>query len=375
MLRRTHLTELSALDAPARDRVAACDPAVAELPLVQPLLEQCEQVLIHAPWGSLEAAEQLRETADAASQVVAIGGGSVLDTAKVALALDDPATRTVVNARDRCGWRVLPDTMRSRRLFAVPTTIGTASEVSGIVSVVSQREKLALTSPALQPDVAVLDARLSAGLDRQLVLEGTLEALLRCVGPLVTTGLPDPAAEAAGIAAARRLADALNVLHGSDDEVLRLQARQTVLEAGAETQRSRRAELSTPFAVKSWFVANNVSHQLGIRKMQALASLTPTYWGFLARSESSDRLQHVWEALTPHLPGDPSTDPSTGLEQLLDTLGIAAMGPMSDDDIESIVRSCVRMWGGGLPMLSGWSADDIRTLLRGVRTADTTAAA
>jgi len=106
--------------------------------------------------------------------LVAVGGGSVLDTAKGvnilagtgAQRLNDYAGAGKIN-------RSLPP------LAAVPTTSGTGSETT-LVAVIADHEasrKLLYTSPFLQPDIAVLDPRMTASLPPALTAATGMDAL------------------------------------------------------------------------------------------------------------------------------------------------------------------------------------------------------
>jgi phosphonate metabolism-associated iron-containing alcohol dehydrogenase len=110
--------------------------------------------------------------------MVAVGGGSALDTAKflrvvLAEGVDPDQVATDLLAGRPLGTSsVLP-------MVAVPTTAGTGSEVTPFATIWDSRtrKKHSLTAPALFPDVALLDPRLTLDLPEEVTVSGALDAL------------------------------------------------------------------------------------------------------------------------------------------------------------------------------------------------------
>ena len=110
--------------------------------------------------------------------IIAIGGGSVLDTAKainilVSHGSDDLMAFTGANALKK----------RLKPLIAVPTTAGTGSEVT-IVSVIAdheKRRKMLFTSPFLLPDAAIIDSRMTMTLPPHITAPTAMDALSHSV--------------------------------------------------------------------------------------------------------------------------------------------------------------------------------------------------
>jgi len=123
--------------------------------------------------------ERLRAAARAFAPdlVLAVGGGSVLDVAKLVAAVhdrDEPAAAFY-------GIGLVPG--RRVRLACVPTTAGTGSEVSpnALLYDESTSTKKAVISPALVPDAAIVDPRLMLSLPPGLTATTGLDALTHCI--------------------------------------------------------------------------------------------------------------------------------------------------------------------------------------------------
>jgi alcohol dehydrogenase class IV len=111
------------------------------------------------------------------SAVIAFGGGSPIDCAKIIAA----KTTNKKPIRKMKGlfkvWRKLP------YLIAVPTTAGTGSEAT-IVAVISDpdnREKFAINSPNLTPAACILDPELLVGLPKHLTSTTGMDALTHAI--------------------------------------------------------------------------------------------------------------------------------------------------------------------------------------------------
>lgn len=108
--------------------------------------------------------------------ILALGGGSVIDTAK-ALALALPAVGWSFAGHFRAGG-ALPEA-EALPILAVPTTAGTGAEVTQFATIwdKADRRKHSLHSPALIPRGVLLDAELTLGLPRATTLHAGLDAL------------------------------------------------------------------------------------------------------------------------------------------------------------------------------------------------------
>jgi alcohol dehydrogenase class IV len=121
----------------------------------------------------------LLETARAAKvdAVVGLGGGSVLDVAKLVAALCySDQTLAEAFGNGNLNPRELP-------LLCIPTTAGTGSEVSpnSILLDEDSQSKKAVISPYLVPDAAFIDPALMLSVPAQITAATGLDALTHCI--------------------------------------------------------------------------------------------------------------------------------------------------------------------------------------------------
>jgi alcohol dehydrogenase class IV len=109
--------------------------------------------------------------------VLGIGGGSVLDVAKlVAAQLGNPQS-----LNDYVGIGLLKG--RSRKLICIPTTSGTGSEVSPNAILVDNKDnqKKGIISQYLVPDIVYVDPMLTIGVPAAITAATGLDALTHCL--------------------------------------------------------------------------------------------------------------------------------------------------------------------------------------------------
>ncbi len=108
-------------------------------------------------------------------RVIAVGGGSVIDIAKILVLKDVGATLDVFE-------RKIPIT-RCRELIVVPTTCGTGSEVTNvaIALIESKNTKLGLAVDEIFPDHAVLIPRMAEKLPFKFFAFSSVDALIHAM--------------------------------------------------------------------------------------------------------------------------------------------------------------------------------------------------
>ena len=111
--------------------------------------------------------------------VLAIGGGSVLDTAKAVRALLSQGERTL-RAMLGSEWLTRGQPVP---FVMVPTTSGTGSECTGVAVVQDDRSRLKqeIVSDQFLPDVAVLDPRSTKSLPPRLTAASGMDALTHAI--------------------------------------------------------------------------------------------------------------------------------------------------------------------------------------------------
>lgn len=110
--------------------------------------------------------------------VIAIGGGSPMDAAKVMTLFYDHPELTF----EQAAAGELPSVCKTK-LIAIPTTSGTASEVTraAVVTYEDKNLKIGLKTDAFIPDVAILDAELTLTMPPHVVAETGMDALTHAV--------------------------------------------------------------------------------------------------------------------------------------------------------------------------------------------------
>ncbi|PLW83933.1 alcohol dehydrogenase [Kineobactrum sediminis] len=161
------------------------DPGLVAIGLVQPVVAALDaagmsvtlfdQVLEDPPDTVVEAAAAAGRAAGA-DGVIALGGGSSMDVAKiVAVLLGGEQPLAQLYGVDQVRGSRLP-------LVLVPTTAGTGSEVTPVAVITTgETTKAGVSSPLLLPDVAVLDADLTLGLPAKVTAMTGIDAMVHAI--------------------------------------------------------------------------------------------------------------------------------------------------------------------------------------------------
>ena len=152
--------------------------------------------------------------------LVALGGGSVIDTAKAVNILTSMGGDHLL---DYSGAGCL--TRPLKPLAVVPTTAGTGSEVT-LVAVIKDEasgRKVPFTSPFLLPKLAVLDPRLTQGLPLNITAATAMDAMTHAIEAFIGTA-KNPVSDALALMAVEKIASALpQIIHDPQNKQLRLQ--------------------------------------------------------------------------------------------------------------------------------------------------------
>lgn len=295
-------------------------------PARSPLRECLEGVKVRAhgcrepgisDWDFLQETHVLL-AANPGALPVAVGGGSVLDAVRLAaLASGTPAlfSRLAGVLAGGGGMLALPGTPRSAvDLVSLPTTIGTAAEVSPLAVVRAGAGGAAMVvTPELRGRAAIHDPELTAGLTHAQLTLGLLEPFARAVVPAICGNalpLQDSLTRALGDTVTQ-LAEQLaphpgdqpggQAVQPSDGQLRRThdwaQWRLTAAQLSAQTHTSFLAVGRSPFGTRLWPVATELTGP-DLSKAEAMAWLIPAWlrglasgalgkaWGNEARAEA-----------------------------------------------------------------------------------------
>jgi len=185
------------------------DPGLVAIGLVQPVVAALaaaglrplvfDQVREDPPEATVLAATDFARNG-AVDGVIAVGGGSSMDVAKVVAVLlgGTQALPELYGVGQVTGGR-LP-------LVLVPTTAGTGSEVTPVAVVTTgDTTKAGISSPVLLPDVAVLDAALTLGLPPAVTAMTGVDAMVHAIEAYTSRHKKNPLSDSLAVNALRLL--------------------------------------------------------------------------------------------------------------------------------------------------------------------------
>ena len=198
------------------------DPGLVSIGLVQPVIEALgeagmapvlfDQVREDPPEETVEAAATLARV-NGADGLLAVGGGSSMDVAKVVAALlgGEQALQDMYGVGMVTGSR-LP-------LLLVPTTAGTGSEVTPVAVITTgETTKAGVSSPVLLPDVAVLDPELTLGLPPAVTAMTGVDAMVHAIEAYTSRHRKNPLSDMLAVKALELLsANIRSAVHNGGD--------------------------------------------------------------------------------------------------------------------------------------------------------------
>ena len=124
-----------------------------------------------------------------AQLIVGMGGGSSMDVAKLVAVLAHPECEQTLKSLygvDQVFSARLP-------LIQIPTTAGTGSEVTPVAIVTTgSTTKAGIVSAVLQPDIALLDARLTLGLPAKVTAATGIDAMVHAIEAFTSAHKKNP---------------------------------------------------------------------------------------------------------------------------------------------------------------------------------------
>lgn len=225
----------------ARIADSAGPPAV----LIDGITPNPDYPMLKAACGAFAA------SAEPPAVVLAVGGGSVIDAAKVvaAGAGDFAAVEDYLDGRRR------GDALAARPIIAVPTTAGTGSEVTSWATIWDRDSgrKRSLAHRSLYPSDAVIDPDLMIGMPGGLTVSAALDALSHSLEAIWNVNA-NPVSTNHAVCAARELLECLpQVVAEPDNGELRARIARAALFAGlafSNTMTSLAHSISYPITLR-----------------------------------------------------------------------------------------------------------------------------
>jgi alcohol dehydrogenase len=112
-----------------------------------------------------------------ADTIVAIGGGSVMDTAKFSKAVYCENISSLPIILEYYNLQIPFRTSSPINVIAVPTTAGTGAEVTSVAVISNGEIKNTFSSPAFLPDICVVDPELTLTVPKKVTMVTGLDAL------------------------------------------------------------------------------------------------------------------------------------------------------------------------------------------------------
>ncbi|MDR6866966.1 NADP-dependent alcohol dehydrogenase [Microbacterium resistens] len=292
--------------------------------------------------------------------VVGVGGGSVMDAAKLIRLFRGSNTglRAAQRYAESFGVFLVPEAWGRKRvpLVLIPTTLGTGSEAGAVACLEGAASRRLVAGAALKADSIVLDPELTRSLDGIALREGAAEILLRIIGGYVGSepgDVQDAAAEGLAAQAARTAHEGLR--RGFDDRIRLLLAA-----ASGETHAGWALAGRDPYGAKHWYLANEISSAQRSRKVPATLRLLPEVWRRVMEGDrrfgDRARLVRIWRIVAAEI--DLDADPIRGARAWPSAWGID-LPRFRRSAIAAAARSCSRAWAGRRPALRGISEAEI----------------
>jgi phosphonate metabolism-associated iron-containing alcohol dehydrogenase len=259
-----------------------------------------------AAWlGDLYAASW-RDHGDAT--LVAVGGGSVIDTTKL-LQVAGPGAR-FEELSDALAAGRSPAVARARRLIAVPTTAGTGSEVTPWATLWDARagRKLSLHTQASWPEQALVDPELTLSLPPAVTRNGALDALSHALEAIWNRNA-NPVSDALAVEAARAVIATLpRLMQQPADLALRRAMARAALMAGLAFSNTKTA------------LAHSISYEMtlrhGLPHGLACSFTLPMVW------RMAEGVDAARDAVLARVFGPEEREPARRLEAFLHAVGV-----------------------------------------------------
>ncbi len=243
--------------------------------------------------------------------VVAVGGGSVLDSAK--MFLPGVASAEFAEIYDALRQSKAPTITSALPMIAVPTTAGTGSEVTPWATLwdrtSAQQQKFSLHLAQTWPEAALVDPALTLSLPSVVTRDSNLDALSHALEAIWNVNA-NPVSDALALQAAQIVVRHLpSLLDNPSNASLRTLASQASLLAGLAFSNTKTA------------LAHNISYEMtlehGLSHGLACSFTLPMVWR-MAWGKRADR-----DAVLSQVFGPQVADPANALEHFLLSIGVS----------------------------------------------------
>lgn len=329
-------------------------------------------------------ARRLRQ--DGVERVLAVGGGNTMDLAKLGVAIaTDPLVGDILKRPGTgSGVVVLPRPLASHIDYCcVPTTFGTGAEVNPAAcyetvagneaATVAYRTKNLVMLEGLKPQAVAYDPEFLHA-PPWLAAEGLLEPAVRLLTALVESESSLNFSDSQG---RRLLAEAgTNLADGRQSGFIlsgQAQMAAALLSAESHAGWSLRGRGAAPSSL--WFLANEMSMAIGLRKNQASALLLGPWMDAVMKGlcvwGDQQKLEELWPLLAAGATGEGASalmgtkfgDPATNILQ-------SSWGSRPVDLAEQLSASTLRRFGRGKPMKKHLRREELTELfLTAIQTA------
>lgn len=195
--------------------IIVTDKGVRAAGLLDPVISACEEsgqkiVLIYDEVPPDSSTDVVRKIArlyreNSCDAILAIGGGSAIDTAKAVNILVSEGGEDIA---EYAGAGVLKRPLKP--FFVLPTTAGTGSEVTSVAVIADTRKsvKLPFSSSFLLPDAAIIDPRMTLTLPPAITAATAMDAMTHAVEAFTCTA-KNPLSDAYASAAIQKISQNL----------------------------------------------------------------------------------------------------------------------------------------------------------------------
>ncbi|QQK08428.1 iron-containing alcohol dehydrogenase [Miniphocaeibacter halophilus] len=182
--------------------------------------------------------------------IIAIGGGSPMDAAKIMWAMYEHPEVTF----EYLGYgENFPKLRNKARLVCIPSTSGTASEITstGVVTDTKNHVKYPISSPEIVPDIAIIDPILPSKMPKHITANTGMDVLTHASEAITSTGASDYT-DALAIQAIKLVFKYLPIAYNEPDNI---EAREKMHNASAMA--------GMAFASASLGISHSLAHKIG----------------------------------------------------------------------------------------------------------------